>query len=152
MVKPKHIALSDEHHVIRKCGRQKQVRDERGNVIGINPGFFALRSEIGEDYLSCSWFEYFPGDDDERLRSAYDYMRVKMRGWKDALLAKSNVLKIKDCAQKRGYTLKVRHTPNKKDPAYTKISGLPLDNSDQSLLDALANEVATQLFPLPSLL
>ena len=97
MAKPAaHKHLEDDHHVIRLCSRQKQATDEQGKVIGVNPSFFELKKDRNESYLSCSWLEYFLGTDDEKLQKVHDYMKAKMKIGTNALLAKSNVLKVKN--------------------------------------------------------
>jgi hypothetical protein len=36
--------------------------------------------------------------------------------------------------------LRVRHTPNREDASYSRVLGLPLDNSDELLIASLADE------------
>lgn len=148
MTNKKYFELQDEHNVIRKCSRQKQAWKD-GELIGIDPCFFSL-SKNDEGYLSCSWLEYFSGNDSDRLIKTYKCMLVCMKGWTNVLLAKSNVSKLKECASKRGCKLRIINVrDNKVWPSYTKISGLPLDNSNIELLDALAHETSTELLKLP---
>ncbi len=145
MKKFPHKLIEDGHHVVRKCSRQKQARDEHDNVIGVNPSFFRLRTEKNELYLSSCWLEYFEGNETEKIEEVTHYLKNKMGKWGNALLAKSNVGLIKECGTKRGHKITVKHKPKKDDLAYSGILGLPLDNSDIALLDALSNETATTL-------
>ena len=132
-----------DQHVVRRCGYQVIERDVNSNqVVGIFPDAMRLRTEIEERYLSVNWLEHCPGTKIERLKAVVAIQRAKAIG-RLSLQSGVSVLKTErllEIGNEYSYKFVVRFTPNKKDPSYSRVSGLPLDNSDESLLDSLADE------------
>ena len=143
MVKQKRVPnLPDDDRVARRCGHQKLDRDpETLAVRGIVPQAVALRTEKGEAYLSTSWFEYYPGDEASRLKSVVETYRasgIKLGG--NTGIALLCVGKILSAGAARSCALRVTHRKSQKDPAYTRVEGLPLDNSDFVLLQMICDQ------------
>ncbi len=136
--------IPDDHRVARLCGRQKQVRDEAGKVIGVNPQFFELRPKKNEDYLSCDWVDFFSGSEDKKLAGVRKALKSRMPGGgKEARIAVMGVSLLKECGIKRDH--KIRVLQKKNSSSYSGISGLPLDNSDMVLLQTMSDEAIVSL-------
>jgi hypothetical protein len=140
MVK-KYSPIADEHHVVRRCGHQV-IEWEGDTPVGLYPWSMMLR-KTDEGYLSANWLEHCPGTKIERLRVIVDIHRRKSRSKK--LSPKSGVAvlnsgRISAIARECGHQTSIRYTPSKEDPSYSRISGLPLDNSDMILIGMLADE------------
>jgi hypothetical protein len=133
--------LPDADRVARRCGNQRLITDpETGAVCGIIPQALRLRTEQNEKYLSTSWFEFHNGSDWDRLKE----ILAVYRGGGDnpgpnSAIALLEVGKIIAAGAARSHAIRVTHRPNSRDPAYTPVEGLPLDNSDQLLLEMLCS-------------
>jgi len=101
-----------------------------------------LRQEIRETYLSTNWLEYHEDDKLACLRSIVAIHRAKAKGRlsPNSGVAVLKAEQIRDIGSAHDRKLSVRHTPTKNDPSYSRVSGLPLDNSNELLLAALAEE------------
>ena len=148
MAKQKRLPnLPDNNRVARRCGHQKIDRDpETLEVRGIIPQAIALRTEIAESYLSTSWLEYYDGGDERRLKSVAETYRtagVALRP--SAGLALLCVGKILAAGRERSRELRVIHRRNRDDPAYARIEGMPLDNSDMVLLQMICGDACERV-------
>jgi hypothetical protein len=144
-----HRRIYDEEHVVRRCWRQGIDRDRvTGQIRGIHPAVMKLRPEINETYLSLSLLEHCPGTEIDRLRAILALLKRKMPHSNfdaESGLAIMNALRVRMIGRARNHTLSLRYTPSKKDPAYSRLSGLPYDNSDMLLLAELAAEASRRL-------
>ena len=143
MNKRKHHRLGGDQHVVRRCGYQVIERDAYSKqVVGLFPSAMGLRTEINEVYLSVNWLEHCPGTKVDRLKTIVAIHRAKARSQLSqhsgvSVLKTERLLKI---GSEHNRQFGVRCTPSKIDPSYSRISGLPSDNSDESLLSSLAAE------------
>ena len=129
----------DEEHFVRLCSRQKQIRESDGTLRGVTWEAFSLRTKIKEDYLSGALLEHFQGTQREQAVAAVEAMKSAGVVFSDKhAVALCLAGSIRRCATKQERKLRVRHEPNKKNAAYSKVRGLPLDNSDNELLSLLA--------------
>ena len=143
MAKKKYTPVTDEHHVVRRCGFQVIERDTLSDrVVGLHPAAIRLRVEINEKYLSVNWLEHCAGTKIERLKAIVATHRAKAR---TRLSPRSGVAILKtgrilELGTNHGHRLTVLFVPTGIDPSYSRISGLPLDNSDALLIDSLRDE------------
>ena len=141
----RYTKIGAEHHLVRRCGYQVIERDAATNEVkGIFPAAMRLRaqSKPPETYLSTNWLEHCDGTKAERLKAVVAIHRAKAKSPLSlesgvAVLNAGRALDIGRAHQRR---LAVRHTPTVTDPSYSRISGLPLDNSDEALIASLAEE------------
>jgi len=143
MPKRKYARIAEEHHVVRRCGNQAIERDKLTNaVVGLFPAAMRLREKIKETYLSANWLEHCDGMKVERLKTIVAIYRKKAER---ALSLQSGIAvinagRIREIGTANGRNLAVRHTPNRDDPSYSRVSGLPLDNFDDLLIASLVEE------------
>lgn len=143
MAKRKYSRIDDEHHVVRRCGYQMIERDALTNeVVGLFPQAMMLRPEIRENYLSVNKLEHCDGTKIEQLKSVVAIQRAKA---KSNLSLQSGVATLKtgrimEIGTRNGRRLAVTFTPNSSDRSYSRVSGLPLDNSDDHLIANLTTE------------
>jgi len=143
MPKRKYAHIVEEHHVVRRCGSQAIERDKLTNaVVGLFPTAMKLREKINEKYLSANLLEHCDGTKVERLKAIVAIYRTKAER---ALSMQSGVAvinagRIREIGGAHRRSLAVRHTPNREDPSYSRVSGLPLDNSDELLIASLVEE------------
>lgn len=143
MPKARYSQLKHDQHVVRRCGYQVIERDRATNSVrGLFPAAMQLRREINEQYLSANWLEHCEGTKAERLKAIVAIHREKAKTKLSpesgiAVMSVGRVLEIGVAHRRR---LVARHTPNRADPSYSRISGLPFDNSDESLIARLAEE------------
>jgi hypothetical protein len=143
MPRSKFSRIADEHHVARRCGYQVIERDALSNeVVGLYPTAMKLRQEINETYLSVNWLEHCSGAKIERLRIviAIHRAKAKTRLSPHSGVAVLNAGRIGEIGIGHGHRLAIRSTPSKDDASYSRVSGLPLDNSDELLIASLADE------------
>jgi len=139
----RYVRIADEHHVVRRCAYQVIERDSVTRaVIGLFPAAFRLRQEQNESYLSANWLEQCDGTKLQRLKIIVAIQRQKAKGnlSPQSGVAILNAGRIREIGVAQRRALAVRHTPNRDDPSYARVSGLPLDNSDDLLLANLAAE------------
>ncbi len=143
MAKRKYSRIDDEHHVVRRCGYQVIERDALTNkVVGLFPKAMMLRLEKDEKYLSVNKLEHCDGTKIEQLKSVVAIQRAKAKS-KLSLRSGVAILKtgrILEIGTRNGYRLVVTFTPYRDDPSYSRVSGLPLDNSDEILIANLTVE------------
>ena len=143
MAKRKYSRIDDEHHVVRRCGYQVIERDSlTRTVVGLFPKAMMLRTEIKEKYLSVNKLEHCDGTKIEQLKSVVAIQRAKA---KSKLSLRSGVATFKtgrilEIGTRNGHRLVVTFTPKRDDPSYSRVSGLPLDNSDEILIASLTIE------------
>lgn len=143
MAGQKHSPVPNDNHVVRRCGYQVIERDIITNrVIGLFPAAMQLRKAKNETYLSMNFLEHCPGTRNERLKSVVAIQRSKASTALslDSGVAVLNAGKIREIGSAHKRNLAVRHTPNRNDASYSRVSGLPLDNSDEHLIAALIEE------------
>ena len=129
----------DDEHFVRLCSRQKQIREHDGTLRGVTWEAFSLRTNIKEDYLSGALLEHFQGTQREQAVAAVEAMKSAGMVFSDKhAVAVCSAGSIRGCGTKQKRKLRVRHEPNKKNASYSKVRGLPLDNSDNELLSLLA--------------
>ena len=143
MIKKKYSLIDDEHHVVRRCGYQVIERDAlTSKVVGLFPEAMMLRTEIEKSYLSVNKLEHCGGTKIEQLKAVVAIQRAKAISQLSlqsgvAILKTGSILEI---GTRNGHRLVVRFTPKRDDPSYSRISGLPLDNSNQILIANLTVE------------
>ncbi len=143
MAKRKYSRIDDEHHVVRRCGYQMIERDAlTSKVVGLFPKAMMLRPEINEKYLSVNKLEHCGGPKIEQLKAVVAIQRAKAIGRLSlrsgvAILKTGRILEI---GTRNSHRLMVTFTPNSHDPSYSRVSGLPLDNSDEILIASLTDE------------
>src|SRR5258708_2680440 len=143
MPRTRYARITDEHHVVRRCGKQAIERDKLTNaVVGLFPAAMRLREQINETYLSANWLEHCDGTKNERLKVvAVIYRRKAKRPLSlESGIAVVNAGRVREIGSGHHRNLAVRFTPSRDDPSYSRISGLPLDNSDELLVASLAEE------------
>jgi hypothetical protein len=139
----KYARIGDEHHVVRRFGNQVIERDELTNaVVGLFPAAMRLRVKIKETYLSANWLEHCNGTKVERLKVIAAIYRAiaKTPLSLESGISVMNAGRIRQIGNVHRRNLAVRHTPKRDDPSYSRVSGLPLDNSDDLLTASLAEE------------
>ena len=143
MANRKYSRIDDKHHVVRRCGFQVIERDALTNeVVGLFPKAMMLRTDIREKHLSVNMLEHCEGTKIEQLKAVVTIQRSKFKG-KLSLQSGVAILKtgrILEIGTGNGHRLVVRFTPERDDPSYSRISGLPLDNSDEILIANLTVE------------
>lgn len=136
-------------HIARYCNHQRIIRDPITDEIkGVYPHAFALREPDKETYLSASWLEFFGKDDslDHQFKSALNALRAKHRGVKsDGAFARLNAGRVLEVGAECGHSLRVRDRSAPDDPGYASIENTPLDNSDNKLLAAFANDCCIEV-------
>ena len=143
MAQRKYSRIDNKHHVVRRCGYQVIERDSlTKTVVGLFPKAMMLRTEIKESYLSVNKLEHCDGSKIEQLKAVVAIQRAKAIG-RLSLQSGAAILKtgrILEIGTGNGHRLVVTFTPNKDDPSYSRVSGLPLDNSDENLIANLTVE------------
>lgn len=122
------------------------MRDEFGELLGVAPQAFALRPEKRENYLSTSFFEFIDGSTNERLKFIREiWIKLNLGVKPEVGMAICKVEQIKGAGIDRKTPLTVRLEGTNINPSYTKVFGLPLDNSDQTLLELLAADSVVEV-------
>ena len=131
--------------VARRCGSQRLDRDPVTFVVrGIIPQALVLRPERNEKYLSTSWLEFYDGSDFDRLKAVLaSYRAGGDTPGPNSAIALLRVEEILEAGRNRNTDLRVTHRASQRDPAYAPVEGLPLNNSDTILLDALCKIACT---------
>ncbi|HVC52861.1 MAG TPA: hypothetical protein VND87_12650 [Stellaceae bacterium] len=95
-----------------------------------------------EKYLSMNLLEHCSGSKKDRLKAVVAIQRSKAatRLSLQSGIAVIDAKRIRKIGSEHKRTLTVRHTPNSGDVSYSRVSGLPLDNGDELLTAALADE------------
>lgn len=144
MANRKYSRIDDKHHVVRRCGFQVIERDALTNeVVGLFPKAMMLRTDIREKYLSVNMLEHCEGTKIEQIKAVVAIQRAKAKKGKLSLQSGVATLKtgsILEIGTRNGHRLVVRFTPKSDDPSYSRVSGLPLDNSDEILIASLTVE------------
>jgi hypothetical protein len=130
--------IDDAHHVVRHCRARHVERDDTAGICEVFPEAMALRP--GETYLSASYYEYFSGSRNERLRAVLTSLKSRYTVKpKDAMVV-MNAGKIRKCGDERSLRLRVLHEPAAGKMDYAAIRGIPADEDAQlsAMLCALA--------------
>jgi hypothetical protein len=141
----RYTNIRAEHHVVRRCGYQVIERDAATNEVrGLFPAAMRLRADMNppETYLSTNWLEHCVGSKSEQLKRIVAIHRAKAKSPLSfesgvAVLNAGRVLQIGIAHRRK---LALRHTPAVNDASYARLSGLPLDNGDATLIATLAEE------------
>lgn len=132
--------IVDGHHVLRHC-RTRLVDTSDPNDLQPFPEAFELKSK--EKYLSASYYEYFSGTHDERLRESLVLLARRFNGIKDddALLM-MNAGEIRSCGRKQDLQIRVVFQPTQGKPDYAGIRQMP--SPPNAALNALLATVAVR--------
>lgn len=137
--------FDDHEHFVRHCSHQQLSTDEHGNVLGVTFAAFQLRQTIGETYLSGALLESVRGGMMIQLaaiRTALSQTRqVKPRH----AFAVCSAASIRAAGEVRTRKLRVQFEPKSSNATYSALRGLPQDNSDIDLLEALAANTVVNL-------
>ena len=129
--------IPDSQHLVRIVPRKHQIRNNKGEPIGITWAAFDLRpaskTRPAETYLSCNCIEDASDDQTEALKKILSILKTKLKT-KNSLLTIGNVGAIKSAFTPHS----VRIVSEKKatDPTYAAVRRYPLDR--QLALDKLA--------------
>jgi hypothetical protein len=114
---------------------------EGNKVVGLLPQ--ALERKLGEEYLSVTWVEYFPGDKAAQIVAAVRAFRATHSAGGKSAFGIANVGILHEKCLSKGSRVRVTHEPEVKNKGHSAIRQLPDDNLD--LLDLLAKEAFTDL-------
>lgn len=140
-----HRELMDAEHWVRHCSRQRIIYDQLGNALGITYQAFVLRTERQETYLSGAHFEHVNGTTKDRLRELLRILRQTLKIGQNDGMAICNAGSVRRIGTSKSVLLRLRLTPNRWNAAYSKLSGLPVDNSNVELLEMLAASGVSEL-------
>lgn len=134
--------LPDNSHVARQVDHQWLDWDpEKDSARGIIPQALYHRPELKEEYLSGSWLEWYHGNMSVRLKAVLAVHRANMKKiGPDSAVALLRAGGILSACVSKSRSVRVIHHATKKNSAYVKIEGLPTDNSDLVLLNAIIDE------------
>ena len=139
---PNTSRLPAKHHVARHVGRSKlEVCPDTHAVLGVLRSAFELREARNERDLSVNHLEHYAGDattqltalKDDRLANGFDIR-------KGTVFAVVNVGAIVEAGKSSDASIAVYKASSLKNPSHAVIRGLPSDNSNVRLLEALARE------------
>jgi uncharacterized protein (TIGR04255 family) len=100
-----------------------------------------LNLRDGEEYLSATWMEFFPGTKSICVQAAVQAIRASnMTVSPKSGVAIGNVTAIKTtcAADKNGHKIRIIHEREDDNPAHTALRGWPRENDD--LLNLIAND------------
>ena len=132
--------LPHDHHVARYVPYQRTRRDEDDNVLGILAEAFRLRP--GEQGLSVTWIEHFPGEWNEQLQAAVAAIRRTQKTGQKSAFAWGLVGRIHQACAAKGHRVRIIHVPEAQNGGHSEIRQLPHD--DYLLLEMLATEAFTE--------
>src|SRR5204863_5249898 len=97
-------------HVARYCHPQRGIlRDAAtGELKGLWPQAFMLRSHKKETYLSLNHFEHHNKDLAHQLREVLTIMRTKFLKPPEPVIARLNAARVVECGADHGRPLRVR--------------------------------------------
>lgn len=154
MAKPKLVDNPD-HHFVKHCKKRELIR-ENGVIVGVYPAAFYLRPKDAknpeEKWLSGQYFEYYDGDEQEKLCACCHFILMEMK--KNDAVCRMPVGPIKDAGNKRGRSLRVLHQGDADSPGYAGLHGLPKasDQPDDELLSLLATLAASDAIQIDQIL
>jgi hypothetical protein len=143
MARGRYAPIAGEHHIVRRCNYQVIERDtQTKQVKGLFPQAMMLRRAIDERYLSVNWLEHFAGGRNERLKVIVNIHRkkIKTRLSVDSGIAVLNVKRVLEIGEFHQRKLNILSTATADDPSYSRVTGLPFDNSNELLVLTLAQE------------
>lgn len=127
-----------EHHVARHCNFQCIDHDPlTGAVRGLFPAAFELKTAKKEPYLSLNWFEYFDCDLSDQYKRIVVALKAKRNVPAGSAIARLNAGDIMDAGAARSLKLRLRDRSSDSNPAYVGLEGMPMDNSDETLIGLL---------------
>lgn len=140
--------IPDEHHVVRHCPKNRTIRED-GVVVGVLPQLFELRLHRNEEYLSSCYYEHFDGTHEERLKQCVEATPRQISD-RDCMVL-MNVGRTRTIASGHGAKVRVVHQyDHPKNPAYSKIKGVPFDPSS-AILTLLADEAVDKFYVVKDL-
>lgn len=127
--------VPDDHHIVRHCKNSQYFMHE--GKIRPYPNAFHLRPASKdfpepEKTLSGVYYEWFQGNDIEKMRASCHFIPITMKG-KDALL-RLNAGKIRAQGIMQSVKLRVTHEPAQDCPPYSAIRGMPQKPDDKLCL------------------
>jgi len=136
--------LPENDHVVRFVP-QKLLWEEDGRLVGVFYTAVALRTEKNETYVSLCWLQHFSDDYEDGICHAAQAIGQQRKGIKVAYdgFTVGAVAKIKEAAASKKTRLRIVHFGHAVHTGYSGIKGLPLDNSNQDLLELLASTAFT---------
>ena len=138
--------IAESHHVARHCGHQTIDRDPvTGEIRGVFPQAFELRTAKKELYLSLNWFEYFAGTLTDQYKGVVAALRDKRTVKSNTAIARLNAGLIVQTGKVRGLALRVRDRSSASNPGYVGLEGMPKDNSDKRFLGLLASKCCVEV-------
>ena len=126
----KPVEIENDHHVLRYCRARLIERDDERGIREMWPEALALRpAEKGrpaESYLSVSYYEYFSGSHDQRLKASVAALKQRHANVKDGdAMVMMNVGEIKDAGKAQKAKLRVLHEGRVGKEDYAAIRGIP---------------------------
>lgn len=122
-----HKDLPDADHVVRFIKPTLIVWDETtGAAKGCFPQAFRLRE--GEEYLSVSWLEFFPGSRTESLRKIREHAEHKIRGSHGFGIL--NVGQMHQVAKDVSEKIRIIHEPTDGNPSHSSVRRYPKDKDE----------------------
>ncbi len=139
--------ISGDHHVARYCNPQRVDRDpETSEIRGVFPQAFALRPEIGEEYLSLRHFEYFGNDINKQYKDILAAFESTIKNVRPiSAIARVQCGDWLSAGDARGHKLRMRDASSEKRPGYVELHGMPRDNSDLELLAMIATVLCLEV-------
>jgi hypothetical protein len=134
--------IPPEDHLVRSVSWTRLRKDEDGEVVGIEPTAFELRSK--EEYLSAGWLEHFAGTKEEAMTAYVSAARKSDRPPSiKSGFALGTASVIVDACLARKYRLHVVHKPSKNNASHVAVRHWPLD--DLILREQMAREHWSEL-------
>ena len=134
--------LQDDHHVLRSVSSSRiHWNEERTVVLGIFP--HALHRRQGEAYLSVTWVEYFPGNQEHQIKSA---ATVTKDPGKNGGFALAQVGTIHEVCREQRRSVRILHEKdpdNPNNPAHAAVRQYP--ENDDPLIDLLCEKAFSNL-------
>jgi hypothetical protein len=135
-----HRRRASRCEALQRSGDRARQGDKRGR------GFVSSGDEVTRKnqrkISSANWLEHCDGSKAEHLKVIAAIYRAKAERplSLESGVAVINAGRIREIGSAHRHNLAVRHTPNRDDSSYSRVSGLPLDNSDDLLIASLAEE------------
>lgn len=135
--------IPDDNHVMRYVSPNRLRKDENDNVIGVLGEAFVLRD--GEEGISSTWLEYFPGDQTSQIMQAIHKNRECIKVKPKSGFAIGKVGNILSECNKNSKSKKTRvvYMPNNCNKAHIEVK--PMPHNDALLLELLASDTWSQL-------
>jgi hypothetical protein len=120
----KPVEISSDHHVLRYCKARLIERDDAKGIREMWPEALALRP--AETYLSVSYYEYFSGSHDERVKASIAALKQRHANIKGAdAMVMMNVGEIRESGKVQRAKIRVLHERKVGKEDYAAIRGIP---------------------------